>query len=439
MKKNLFVLFSCIIITSCQNKSVPAKVDTTLKVGNGSGGCSFLEEPVYIINKDYVIYQDCYTHKIINADVATFGIKEFGREGFAFDKNGIFVKGDFLKIDTTGFTLLGKNKKNDLWWKTKTKVFKNVTEIKADTFPRNRGKRSKIVLNPDDANKIKIDYNFYKQNGHIYFNDKRTGLDAETFKNIDKSHRYYKDKNAVYYFSNRKEGIQELNDLDLNSVKAFNGFLTDKNYLYCENVKIIKSKEVELLAIFPGYRKGCGFDQRPGSDFYLFSNIEGFWLVKISDTLSKRFLGKTFNRSWDPAFDVVDLHKKYKNFRINEPQKPVEVVVKRDENEIYNPAAVDELPKYPGGIEKLYILLDKNFIKPKSENKDDFIGQAVFAHFVIEKDGSISDIKILRDFGYGSGKELERVLKLSSKWKPATIEGKPVRCLYNLPYHMRVD
>ena len=61
----------------------------------------------------------------------------------------------------------------------------------------------------------------------------------------------------------------------------------------------------------------------------------------------------------------------------------------------------------------------------------------VFATIKIEKDGSVSEIKILRDFGYGSGKELERVLKLSPNWIPAIKDGNPVRCLYNIPYYVQ--
>ena len=53
--------------------------------------------------------------------------------------------------------------------------------------------------------------------------------------------------------------------------------------------------------------------------------------------------------------------------------------------------------------------------------------------FIIEKDGSLSDIKVLRDIGYGTGDEAIRVLKISPKWIPGKQNNKEVRTLYSLP------
>ncbi|PWA11253.1 energy transducer TonB [Flavobacterium laiguense] len=57
----------------------------------------------------------------------------------------------------------------------------------------------------------------------------------------------------------------------------------------------------------------------------------------------------------------------------------------------------------------------------------------VYITFVVEKDGSLSEFKILRDVGYGTGDEAIRVMKLCPKWIPGKIDGKPVRVLYSLP------
>ncbi|WP_289659374.1 DKNYY domain-containing protein [Flavobacterium panacagri] len=438
--KRLFLFFSFNLVVSCQYISIePAAVDPSLKVENGYGDCSFLEYPTYIINKDYVIYQDCSTHKIIDADVTSFTIKTSGREGFAFDKNGVFVKGKQVRIDTAGFTVLPDNPERDLCWKTGTKFFKNTTEVNKavlNILQNNPGRKSKTALSNDDSNKIVIDYNFYKKDNHVYYRGKQTNFDAETFTQIDKSHLYYRDKDVVFYLDNLKGGIQKLKDVDPNSARVFNNFLTDKNYLYHENIKIIKSKEVELLAIFPGYRKGCGLDPEPGSDFYLFKNTEGFWLVKISDKISYRFLGKVFDRKWDQAFDVIDLHKKYGNTRINLPIQPAEKALKETENQIYNIAAVDVRPEYPGGIEKLYDFFKTNYIVPEYVIKNNIKKLRIYTNFVIEKDGTLSEIKVLYDPGYNSAKELLRVLKLAPHWKPATIDGKPVRCLYSTRFNI---
>ena len=51
----------------------------------------------------------------------------------------------------------------------------------------------------------------------------------------------------------------------------------------------------------------------------------------------------------------------------------------------------------------------------------------------MEKDGSLTDIKVVRDIGYGTGKEAERVLRKSPRWTPAEQNGKKVRCSYMIP------
>ena len=51
----------------------------------------------------------------------------------------------------------------------------------------------------------------------------------------------------------------------------------------------------------------------------------------------------------------------------------------------------------------------------------------------VEKDGSLTDIKVIRDIGYGTGKEAIRVLKKCPKWTPGEQNGKKVRVLYSLP------
>lgn len=86
-------------------------------------------------------------------------------------------------------------------------------------------------------------------------------------------------------------------------------------------------------------------------------------------------------------------------------------------------------PEFPGGLNKLYSFIKKNYRIPKAQN----LKGKVYTTFFIEKDGSLTNIIILRDIGYGTGEEAIRVLKKSPKWIPATQNGKKIRYRYPLP------
>lgn len=101
------------------------------------------------------------------------------------------------------------------------------------------------------------------------------------------------------------------------------------------------------------------------------------------------------------------------------------------ETTILSSNAVDKMPEFPGGIKKFYTYVGNNFEKPELESENAI---RVSVSFVIEKDGSMTDIKVLKDPGYGLGAEAIRVLKsLKTKWSPGMFEGKAVRTSYNLP------
>lgn len=107
------------------------------------------------------------------------------------------------------------------------------------------------------------------------------------------------------------------------------------------------------------------------------------------------------------------------------PQTDSKIV--EDSNQIYT--AVEVKPDFPGGIQKFYDFVGKNYKVPEDED----IKGKVFVQFVVEKDGTLTDIKVVRDLGFGTGKEAIRVLKKSPKWKPGIQNGRPVRVLYSLP------
>lgn len=107
-----------------------------------------------------------------------------------------------------------------------------------------------------------------------------------------------------------------------------------------------------------------------------------------------------------------------------------ETEIINDENKIYSTAAVDVRPELLGWVKKEQFIKD-NFKTP-IVNGEKITGK-VYVAFVIEKDGTISNITILRDVGHGTGEEAKRVLKNMPRWNPAKKGGKIVRSMYSMP------
>ncbi len=89
------------------------------------------------------------------------------------------------------------------------------------------------------------------------------------------------------------------------------------------------------------------------------------------------------------------------------------------------------LPQFNGD---LYRYLANAVIYPKKEQYDDITG-IVYASFVVEKNGTITDVKLLKGVAKGPGLDSEalRVLRAMPKWNPGTVDGVPVRVQYNIP------
>ena len=112
---------------------------------------------------------------------------------------------------------------------------------------------------------------------------------------------------------------------------------------------------------------------------------------------------------------------------VNEKQEVTAQELPKNNSDVYT--AVEKIPEFPGGMKAFYDFVGKNFRVP--EVKD--LKGKVIIQFVIEKDGSLTDIKTIRDLGHGTGEEAIRILKNSPLWIPGEQEGKKVRVLYSLP------
>ncbi|MDN3676548.1 energy transducer TonB [Flavobacterium paronense] len=104
-----------------------------------------------------------------------------------------------------------------------------------------------------------------------------------------------------------------------------------------------------------------------------------------------------------------------------------QIAEKQEDNTIYNTAGLDVKPEFPGGLDKLKSLINESYLKSEfaSERKG-----KVYAMFVIEKDGSLSDVKILRGVDTAKANVLIQILKSLPKWNPGKQNKQIVRVLY---------
>ena len=99
---------------------------------------------------------------------------------------------------------------------------------------------------------------------------------------------------------------------------------------------------------------------------------------------------------------------------------------------------VESMPGFVGGETTRNKFLADN-IKYPEKALANIIQGTVFVSFIIEKDGSVTHVKVLRGIGGGCDEESVRVVKLMPKWKPGTQNGKPVRVLFNMPIYYKLS
>ncbi len=97
---------------------------------------------------------------------------------------------------------------------------------------------------------------------------------------------------------------------------------------------------------------------------------------------------------------------------------------------------VEDMPSFPGGNVQKWIA--KNVKYPVLAMENGIQGK-VYIQFVIERDGSITDVKVLRGVDASLDKEAVRVVKAMPKWKPGKQRGKPVRVSYTLPINFQLS
>lgn len=102
-------------------------------------------------------------------------------------------------------------------------------------------------------------------------------------------------------------------------------------------------------------------------------------------------------------------------------------------DEVFPFSKTDIMPEYPGGEEARMLFLNKNLKYPSSARNKSITG-TVYASFIVEKDGSITNVKILRSIDPDCDAEVIRIINLFPKWIPGKVKGEVVRVSLNMPF-----
>ena len=107
-----------------------------------------------------------------------------------------------------------------------------------------------------------------------------------------------------------------------------------------------------------------------------------------------------------------------------------------DEPEVY--MIVEQMPEFPGGEAELLGFISRNIHYPEEAKKKGIQGR-VFIGFIIEKDGSVSNVRNLRGVNSELDAEAMRVVKSMPKWKPGIQNGEAVRVSYLIPINFKLE
>ena len=231
------ILYGILVLTIMQySRAQYRKIQLTdakrvehLKLESLWARCKYNEGFIY--NKDYMIYQACYTAVTFYPDRKTFQIKDKDY-GFAVDKNGVYYQGQFVKVDTTRFEVLARRK-------------------------------VKEKIRYED-----IDSYYWRTNGGVFFGTERLSMDTETVETI--TNCYFRDKNHVYYYDQIIEGV----DPNLVNEKLTNEeFLNDGKNVYYKGKRLYyKGEAVEQMSywIFKTSKYVLGYNDWSGNEKHSF-------------------------------------------------------------------------------------------------------------------------------------------------------------------------
>lgn len=164
----------------------------------------------------------------------------------------------------------------------------------------------------------------------------------------------------------------------------------------------------------------CYILDEKGSDSLIFYNSG----IKIIRTETKKYVSQNIWVNCRYIARVKDCDTSYldKSADLND--------------EIYD--VLEQMPEFPGGMKKMYEFLGNNMTYPVYE-RDRSIQGKVYVSFVVEKDGTLTNIVILKGVSSGLDEEALRVVRLMPKWNPGKQKAVVQRARYKFPIYFKLD
>lgn len=235
----------------------------------------------------------------------------------------------------------------------------------------------------------------------------------------------------IPYYENKKNGAQK-------NYNYKTGKLTDiqyYNYDYMDSL-VGFDKEGNIIKRVVNSKKYIrkveydnGMMIRKEEHFY-YDNGEGTTVTCTYENNTKIKCDSTWVRNDNKKFTPTEPE----THKLQIPIIEEEEMIYQREDEVYD--FVEKEAKYPGGPEAMMKFLTENYKLPKTDIPPEYT--RIFIRFVVEKDGSLSNLEILRGAGEPYDKEAKRVIRSMPKWEPAESQGKIVRSRYIVPILLEV-
>jgi len=218
------------------------------------------------------------------------------------------------------------------------------------------------------------------------------------------------ERNFTDYFK-QLVGWYELQDIDtpeyLHGQKGVEDYLKNAKFILASN----DEKEVDVIKVSMVILEDGSAKQPTVEGETKYCNVE-----KLIETLGKM-------PKWKPAYkDGAPIAKEIM-FDVRVPRWV---------------GVADQMPTFPGGQAELIKFLSENLKYPKECEENGIQGRVVCS-FVVEEDGSISSLRVVRPIHPLLDKEAIRVLSKMPKWKPGMIKGQVVRVKYTTPLSFRLQ